>query len=75
MNGRKYEDQWSGMDKTTYDWSIRAFRALTKMLKVNIKLHVDSDQIQQGSIFLFNHFSRIETFIPQYLIHEATGDY
>ncbi|MEO1894701.1 MAG: 1-acyl-sn-glycerol-3-phosphate acyltransferase, partial [Methylococcales bacterium] len=75
MNGRKYEDQWSGMDKTTYDWSIRAFRTLRKMLKVNIKLHVDSDQIQQGSIFLFNHFSRIETFIPQYLIHEATGDY
>jgi len=75
MNGRKYEDQWSEMDKTTYDWSIKAFRTLRKMLKVNIKLHADSDQIQQGSIFLFNHFSRIETFIPQYLIHETTGDY
>ncbi|HHZ69322.1 MAG TPA: alpha/beta fold hydrolase [Methylococcaceae bacterium] len=75
MNEQKYEDQWFEMDKTTYDWSLRAFRTLKKMLKVNIKLHGGSDKIQQGSIFLFNHFSRIETFIPQYLIHETTGDY
>ena len=75
MNEQKYEDQWFEIDKTTYDWSLRAFRTLRKMLKVNIKLHAESDQIQQGSIFLFNHFSRIETFIPQYLIHETSGDY
>lgn len=75
MNEHKYNDQWFEIDKTTYDWSLKTFRTLKRMLKVNIKLHANNDQIQQGSIFLFNHFSRIETFIPQYLIHESTGDY
>jgi len=44
------------------------------MLGVKIKLHADT-QIQQGDIFLFNHFSRFETFIPQFLIYEQTGAY
>jgi len=39
-----------------------------------MKLHADT-QIQQGDIFLFNHFSRFETFIPQFLIFEETGAY
>ncbi len=37
-----------------------------------MKLHADT-QLQQGDIFLFNHFSRFETFIPQFLIYEQTG--
>ena len=39
-----------------------------------MKLHAET-QIQQGDIFLFNHFSRFETFIPQFLIYEQTGAY
>ena len=62
------------IDIATYDWSVKVFRSLKKMLKVNLKLHADS-QIEQGDIFLFNHFSRFETFIPQYLIYEETGAY
>ncbi len=63
-----------------YDLCIRAFRTTRKLLKLNIKLHDESHQpcsqtIQQGDIFLFNHFARFETFIPQYLIHTETGDY
>ncbi|MGZ8152670.1 MAG: hypothetical protein ACXW0Q_07990 [Methylovulum sp.] len=39
-----------------------------------MKLHADT-QLEQGDIFLFNHFSRFETFIPQFLIFEQTGAY
>ena len=39
-----------------------------------MKLHADT-QVEQGDIFLFNHFSRFETFIPQFLIFEQTGAY
>ncbi len=65
---------------STYDWCVRAFRTTRKLLKLNIKLHDDLNQpcrktIEQGDIFLFNHFARFETFIPQYLIFEETGDY
>jgi len=64
-----------------YNFCVRAFRSTRKLLKLNIKLHqddgvddaVDEDTVQQGDIFLFNHFARFETFIPQYLIHEACG--
>lgn len=65
---------------TNYDWCVKAFRTTKKLLKLNIKLHDDLHQpcretIRQSDIFLFNHFARFETFIPQYLIHEETGDY
>ncbi len=65
---------------STYDWCVKAFRTTRKLLKLNIKLHDDLSQpcrktIEQGDIFLFNHFARFETFIPQYLIFEETGDY
>ena len=44
------------------------------MLSVKMKLHADT-QVLQGDIFLFNHFSRFETFIPQFLFFEQTGTY
>ncbi len=64
----------------TYDLCIRAFRTTRKLLKLNIKLHDESHQpccktVEQGDIFLFNHFARFETFIPQYLIYTETGSY
>ena len=63
------------IDPTTYEWSVRVFRTIKKLLGVNLKLHADKQQINQGDILVFNHFSRFETFIPQYLIHEQTGHY
>ncbi|MGR9107756.1 MAG: alpha/beta fold hydrolase [Gammaproteobacteria bacterium] len=60
---------------STYEWSVRVFRTLKKLLSVNVKLHSEKSSIEQGEIFLFNHFARFETFIPQYLIYEATGIY
>lgn len=46
---------------------------LRRFLKVNIKVHNETGQFETGDIFLFNHFARFETFIPQYLIFEETG--
>jgi len=63
------------MSTQRYDWSVKAFSIAKKLLKLNIKLHDDDDLTQSGQIFLFNHFSRFETFIPQYLIHQKTGQY
>ncbi len=59
--------------QSTYDWSVRVFKVLKKILKVNVKLHHSEGQIRDGEIFLFNHFARFETFIPQYLIYTETG--
>lgn len=67
------------ISKTTYGLCVKAFRTTKKLLKLNIKLHqnpdADMDAAKTGDIFLFNHFARFETFIPQYLLYEATGSY
>jgi len=72
-------DPVPSINTATYDFCIKAFRTTRKLLKLNIKLHQDEeapiDAAHMGDIFLFNHFARFETFIPQYLIHEATGAY
>ncbi len=74
MNKIPYPDNWYDIDTTLYNSSVKVFNTVKKMLGVKMKLHADT-QIQQGDIFLFNHFSRFETFIPQFLIFEETGAY
>ncbi len=39
-------------------------------LSLNIRLSGEHSLIDSGDIFLFNHFARFETFIPQYLFFE-----
>ncbi|MBE0617463.1 MAG: alpha/beta hydrolase, partial [Proteobacteria bacterium] len=56
-----------------YEWTGRTISLLEKVLKANIKLHHARGQLEAGEIFLFNHFARFETFIPQYLIYRETG--
>ncbi|HIF50668.1 MAG TPA: alpha/beta fold hydrolase [Thiotrichaceae bacterium] len=57
----------------TYEWTVRLFSQLRKVLGINIKLHGDPALLARGEIFLFNHFARIETFLPHYLIYLETG--
>ena len=66
------QDDALQINPSTYEWSVRIFTILKKILRVNIKLH-HKGQVDAGDIFLFNHFARFETFIPQYLIYQETG--
>ena len=63
------------INSSAYSWSVRLFSILEKMLSINIKMHHDEGQLAHGEIFLFNHFARFETFIPQSLIYKETGAY
>ena len=63
------------INSSTYQWSVRVFSILKHLLSVNIKMHHDEGQVADGEIFLFNHFARFETFIPQYLIYQEDGSY
>ncbi len=63
------------INHSAYSWSARLFSILEKMLNINIRMHHDKGQLAQGEIFLFNHFARFETFIPQSLIYRETGVY
>ncbi|NOU13946.1 MAG: alpha/beta fold hydrolase [Methylococcaceae bacterium] len=74
MGNNLYEDHWPDIDTALYNRSAKLFNAVKNILGVKLALHADP-QILQGDIFLFNHFSRFETFIPQLLIYEKTGAY
>lgn len=74
MNDHNNDHHWGDIDTDIYDWSVKVFRTLKRMLSVNMQMDAES-QVVQGDIFLFNHFSRFETFIPQYMIYERTGAY
>jgi esterase/lipase len=74
MKQTTYQEDWPDIDIALYHRSVRLFSAVKSLLSVNIKLYADT-QILQGDIFLFNHFSRFETFIPQFLIFERSGAY
>ena len=72
-NNNYYTDL-KDIDEKMYVWSVNVLRSVMKMLKVNVKLH-SNQQALAGDIYLCNHFSRFETFIPQFLIYEKTGAY
>ena len=77
--GRKV-DRMSGspaieINEALYQWCVRAFSLLRRRLGINIKVHDADGHIKAGQIFLFNHFARFETIIPQYFIYQATGAY
>lgn len=47
---------------------------LRKRLGINICVHTTQDDtLQNGQIFLFNHFARFETLIPPYILMQETG--
>jgi esterase/lipase/1-acyl-sn-glycerol-3-phosphate acyltransferase len=61
------------INQLRYKWSVRLFRLVSAALKVKLTLHDEHNLVSHGQILVINHFSRFETFIPQYLIHEETG--
>ena len=63
------------INQSTYQWCVRAFALLEKRLGLNIRIHGMDDGVDQGQIFLFNHFARFETVIPQYLMYREFGHY
>lgn len=63
------------IDTAVYDRAVRLFRFAKRFLRLNFKLHAPEGLVHQGQIFVFNHFARFETLIPQYLIYECCGAY
>lgn len=60
-------------NQRSIDRTIRYMSRLQRALALNIRIHRPQGRIDDGDIYLFNHFARFETFIPQYLIYKQTG--
>ena len=57
----------------TYNWCVRTYEVIKSRFGLNLWVHPNNELLEQGHIFLFNHFARFETVIPPYLIYRATG--
>ncbi|MDH3973607.1 MAG: alpha/beta fold hydrolase [Deltaproteobacteria bacterium] len=53
-----------------YKFTYSALKVLINLSPLNLNIHGLTDQSSSGSIFLFNHFTRFETFIPQYVLYD-----
>ena len=69
------DEEKFAINEAGYDRIVRSFGIVRKSLSLNIKAHHEDGLIEQGQIFLFNHFARFETIIPPFLIHKVTGSY
>ena len=72
---RDIEREKFAINQKTCEWTIRAMTALRANIDINIKMHGSREHLADGDIFMFNHFARFETFIPQFLIALETGVY
>ena len=75
LSQRQWLDRYAeyAISERTFGWSVRLFSVVRKLLGIQLHLHDPDDYAERGDIFLFNHFSRFETFIPQYMLYERTG--
>lgn len=56
-----------------YEWCLKTFDMIESNFGINIFLHDDHDSLEEGQIFLFNHFARFETVIPPYIFYKKMG--
>mgnify|MGYP003640773213 CR=1 FL=1 len=59
--------------KETYERCKKIFKGVEDNLGLNINVHADKNVLEEGQIFLFNHFARFETVIPPYIMYRETG--
>ncbi len=61
------------INENGYKLFVNSFEKIRNRLGLNLKVHHADNLLEDGQIFLFNHFARFETVIPPFIIHRATG--
>lgn len=57
-------------DTDTYEKCLSLFHAAENHIGLKIHIHADDEVLEEGQIFVFNHFARFETVIPVYIFYE-----
>jgi len=58
------------INEKRYRLTYKAISFLLKISPLDLRIHDLEDKDKNGTIFLFNHFTRFETFIPQYILYD-----
>ena len=62
------------MKPFAYKTTSLAIKAIYNLSRANINLHGKENVPESNSIFVINHFTRIETFLMPYVISKLTGE-
>lgn len=57
-------------DTDTYEKCLKLFHAAENHIGLKIHIHADDEVLEDGQIFVFNHFARFETVIPVFIFYE-----
>lgn len=68
-------NEYYAIKKETYDWCVKNFTRIEENFGLNLNVHLDDKTLEEGQIFLFNHFARFETGIPPYIFYKRAGVY
>lgn len=63
------------ISKDVYEKCLKTFDIVEERFGINIHLYDDNNTLEEGQIFLFNHFARFETVIPPYIFYKKMGVY
>lgn len=66
-------NEYYACQKETYDWCVKNFERVEENFGLNVNVHLDDKTLEEGQIFLFNHFARFETGIPPYIFYKRGG--
>lgn len=58
------------INEQSYRLTYAALNMLLKISPLKVNIHNLGNKAKSGTIFLFNHYTRFETFIPQYLLYD-----
>lgn len=72
---KKDLNQHYAIEKETYDWCLKNFTRVEENFGLTLNVHLDDKTLEEGQIFLFNHFARFETGIPPYIFYRRAGYY
>lgn len=64
FNPKDYE-----INEQAYRLTYTALKLLLKISPLKVNIYHLEEKAKSGTIFLFNHYTRFETFIPQYILY------
>tara|TARA_R110002095_G_scaffold202299_1_gene183809 strand:- start:14782 stop:17091 length:2310 start_codon:yes stop_codon:yes gene_type:complete len=70
LENRRVEREDLQFQEDIYEKCLRIFDAIDHYLGIKLYVHAEEGILEDGQIFLFNHFARFETVIPVYIFYQ-----
>lgn len=70
IENKRIEREDLQFQEDIYEKCLKIFDAIDNYLGIKLYVHAEEGILEDGQIFLFNHFARFETVIPVYIFYQ-----